>query len=150
MHLIFLWRPFFFVVFVCLCRLVTGIESAVKCLTFKQKPFFLISAIKSAAKCLIFKRRPLFGPLKWWWRAGTLLGLAHRTKKLPTPVVHEHCTKAQSGARVKKVWKSLVYTDGSKPDGRVGAGFIQNTHTTPQNKHFSTLEYTALCSKQKS
>ena len=43
-----------------------------------------------------------------------------------------------------------VYTDGSKLDGRVGAGFSQKTQTTSQNKHFSTLEYTALCSRQKS
>ena len=28
--------------------------------------------------------------------------------------------------------------------------FMQNTQTTPQNKHFSTLEHTAQCSKQKS
>ena len=41
-----------------------------------------------------------------------------------------------------------VYTDGSKPDGRVGASFY--IQTTPQNKHFSTLEFTALYSRQKS
>ena len=33
-----------------------------------------------------------------------------------------------------------VYTDGSKLDGRVGAGFMQNTQTTSQSKHFFTLE----------
>ena len=38
-------------------------------------------------------------------------------------MVHEHCTKAQSRARVKEVWESLVYTDASKSDGRIGAGF---------------------------
>ena len=43
-----------------------------------------------------------------------------------------------------------VYTDGSKLNGRVGAGFMSNTLTTPQNKHFSTLEFAALCFMQKS
>ena len=43
-----------------------------------------------------------------------------------------------------------VYTDGSELDGKVGASFYQNTQSTPQNKHFYTLEFTALCSKQKS
>ena len=42
-----------------------------------------------------------------------------------------------------------VYTDGSKLNGRVGKRlFMPNTQTTPQNKHFSTLEFTALCSRQ--
>ena len=40
-----------------------------------------------------------------------------------------------------------VYTDDSKLDGRVF--FMQNTQTTPRNKHFSTLEFTVLCSRQK-
>ena len=43
-----------------------------------------------------------------------------------------------------------VYTDGSKLDGRVGVGFIEEYPTTPQDKHFSTLEFTVLCSRQKS
>ena len=43
-----------------------------------------------------------------------------------------------------------VYTHGSKLDGRVGAGFMQNIQTTPPNKHFSTLKFTVLCSRQKS
>ena len=43
-----------------------------------------------------------------------------------------------------------VYTDGSKLDVRVGAVFMQNTQTTPQNEHFFTLEYAALRSRQKS
>ena len=43
-----------------------------------------------------------------------------------------------------------VYTDGSKLNRRVGAGFYAEYQTTPQNKHFSTLEFTALCSRQKS
>ena len=43
-----------------------------------------------------------------------------------------------------------VYTGALKLNGRVGAVFMQNTQTTPQNKHFSTLEFTALCSRQKS
>ena len=42
-----------------------------------------------------------------------------------------------------------VDTDGSKQDVRVGAVFMQNIQTTPQNKHFSTLEFTVLCSRQK-
>ena len=43
-----------------------------------------------------------------------------------------------------------VYTDGSKLDRRTGAGFMQNTQTNFHNKHFFTLEHTALCSRQKS
>ena len=43
-----------------------------------------------------------------------------------------------------------VYTDGSKLYGRVDAVFMQNTQTTHQNKHFSTLENIALGSRQKS
>ena len=43
-----------------------------------------------------------------------------------------------------------VYIDGSKLDGRVGAGFMQNTQTTPQASNFFTLEYTALCSSNRS
>ena len=43
-----------------------------------------------------------------------------------------------------------VYTNGWKLHGRVGAGFMQNTQTTPQNKYFSTLEFTVQCSRQKS
>ena len=44
-----------------------------------------------------------------------------------------------------------VYTDGSKLDGIVDAGFYaEYTQTIPQNMHFFTLEYTALCSRQKS
>ena len=43
-----------------------------------------------------------------------------------------------------------LYTNGSKLDGRVGARFAQNTQATPQNNHFSTLEFTVLCFRQKS
>ena len=43
-----------------------------------------------------------------------------------------------------------VYIDGSKLDGRVGAGFYAEYPNNSQNKHFFTLEYTALCSRQKS
>ena len=42
------------------------------------------------------------------------------------------------------------YTDGSKLDGRVGAGFMENTQTTPRTKHFFTLEFTVLCYRQES
>ena len=37
-----------------------------------------------------------------------------------------------------------VYTDGSKLDGRVGAGFYAEYKKTPQNKHFSTVKYTRV------
>ena len=43
-----------------------------------------------------------------------------------------------------------VYADGSKLEGRVGAGFYAKYPNNSQNKHFSTLEYTAPCSRQKS
>ena len=43
-----------------------------------------------------------------------------------------------------------VYTDGSKLDGRVGVGFYAEYPNNSPNKHFFTLEYTALCSRQKS
>ena len=43
-----------------------------------------------------------------------------------------------------------VDTDGSKLDGRVGAGFYAEHPNNSQNKHFFTLEFTALCSRQKS
>ena len=46
-----------------------------------------------------------------------------------------------------------VYIDGSKLDGSVDAGFYAeypNKEATPQNKHFSTLEFTVVCSTQKS
>ena len=43
-----------------------------------------------------------------------------------------------------------IYPGGSKLDGRVGAGFYAEYPTTPQNKHFSALEFPALCSRQKS
>ena len=80
---------------------------------FQQKPFFLVWAIKSAEKYLTLKnaRKPFFGPLKWWWPVETLLGLdvAHRTLKLLSPVVHEHCTKNQNGTPVKKVLELLFY-----------------------------------------
>ena len=42
-----------------------------------------------------------------------------------------------------------VYTDGSKLDGKVGAGFYAEYPNNSQNKHFFTLEFTALSSKQK-
>ena len=61
-----------------LLLLVTVIESAVKCLMFSRKPFFAWSAEMVVAR---------------WNFAGS--GSA-------TPVVHEHCTKAQNGTRVKK------------------------------------------------
>ena len=43
-----------------------------------------------------------------------------------------------------------VYTDGSKLDGRVGAGFYAEYPNNSPNKHFSTLEFTTLYSRQKS
>ena len=44
-----------------------------------------------------------------------------------------------------------VYTDGSKLDGRVGAGFYaEYPNNYPKQAHFFTLEYTARCSRQKS
>ena len=43
-----------------------------------------------------------------------------------------------------------VYTNGSKLNGRVGAAFYAEYPNNSQNKHFSTLEFTALCSGQKS
>ena len=43
-----------------------------------------------------------------------------------------------------------VYADGSKLDGRVGTGFYAEYPNNSQNKHFSTLEFTVLCSRQKS
>ena len=43
-----------------------------------------------------------------------------------------------------------INTDGSKLDGRADAGFYAEYPNSSQNKHFSTLEYTALCSRQKS
>ena len=43
-----------------------------------------------------------------------------------------------------------VYSDGLKLNGKVGAGFYAEHPNNSQNKHFSTLEYTALCSTQKS
>ena len=42
-----------------------------------------------------------------------------------------------------------VYTDGSKLNGKVGAAFYAEYPNNSQNKHFSTLEFTALCSRQK-
>ena len=42
-----------------------------------------------------------------------------------------------------------VYTDGSKLNGRVGAAFYAEYPNNSQNKHFYTLEFTALCSRQK-
>ena len=43
-----------------------------------------------------------------------------------------------------------VYTDGSKLHGRVGAGFhAENPNNSPKLAFF-TLEYTVLCSRQKS
>ena len=43
-----------------------------------------------------------------------------------------------------------VYTDGSKLNGRVGSPFYAEYPNNSPNKHFSTLEFTALCSRQKS
>ena len=43
-----------------------------------------------------------------------------------------------------------VYTDGSKLGGRIGAGFYAEYPNNSQNKHFSALEFTVLCSRQKS
>ena len=43
-----------------------------------------------------------------------------------------------------------VYTDGSKLNGRVGAAFYAEYPNNSQNKHFSTFEFTELCSRQKS
>ena len=43
-----------------------------------------------------------------------------------------------------------IYTDGSKLHERVGAGFYGENPNNSQNKHFLTLEYTTLYSKQKS
>ena len=42
-----------------------------------------------------------------------------------------------------------VYTDGSKLDGRAGAGFYAEYPNNPRNKQFSTFEFTVLCSRQK-
>ena len=58
----FLVETFFLFLFL----LVSTIESAVKCLIFRQKGFFLVNAIKSAVKYLMFTWRPFFfGPLEW-------------------------------------------------------------------------------------
>ena len=43
-----------------------------------------------------------------------------------------------------------VYTDGLKLDGRVGAGFYAEYPNNFPKQAFSTLEFTALCSRQKS
>ena len=43
-----------------------------------------------------------------------------------------------------------VYTDGSKLDERVGAGIYAEYPNNSLKQAFSTLEYTALCSRQKS
>ena len=42
-----------------------------------------------------------------------------------------------------------VYTFGSKLDERAGTGFYAGYLNNSQNKHFFTLDYTALCSRQK-
>ena len=43
-----------------------------------------------------------------------------------------------------------VYTDGSKLNGRVGAAFYAEYPNNSPKQAFSTLEFTALCSRQKS
>ena len=44
-----------------------------------------------------------------------------------------------------------VYTDGSKLNGRVGVAFYaEYPNNSPKTSIFSTLEFTALCSRQKS
>ena len=43
-----------------------------------------------------------------------------------------------------------VYTDGSKLNGRVGAAFYAEYRNNSPKQAFSTLEFTALCSRQKS
>ena len=43
-----------------------------------------------------------------------------------------------------------VYTDGSKLDGRVGAGFYAEYPNNSSKQAFSTLEFIMLCSRQKS
>ena len=44
-----------------------------------------------------------------------------------------------------------VYIDGSKLDGRVGMSFYaEYPNNSPQKKHFFTVEFTVLCSRQKS
>ena len=43
-----------------------------------------------------------------------------------------------------------VYTDGSKLNGRVGAAFHAEYPNNSPKQAFSTLEFTALCSRQKS
>ena len=43
-----------------------------------------------------------------------------------------------------------VYTDGSKLNGRVGAGFYAEYQNNFPKQAFFTLEFTALCSRQKS
>ena len=40
-----------------------------------------------------------------------------------------------------------VYTDGSKLDGRVGAGFFAEYPNNSPKQAFSTLKYIALCSR---
>ena len=41
-----------------------------------------------------------------------------------------------------------VYIDGSKRDGRVGAGFYAENPNNSPKQAFFTLEYIALCSRQ--
>ena len=43
-----------------------------------------------------------------------------------------------------------VYTDGSKLDGRVGAGFYAEYRNNSLHKHFFVLEFMVLCFWQKS
>ena len=43
-----------------------------------------------------------------------------------------------------------VYTDGSKLDGRIGADFYAEYLNNFPKQAFFTLEFTALCSRQKS
>ena len=43
-----------------------------------------------------------------------------------------------------------VYTVGSKLDGSVGAGFYAKYPNNSPKQAFSTLEFTALCFRQKS
>ena len=43
-----------------------------------------------------------------------------------------------------------VYTDGSKLDGGAGAGFYAEYPNNSPKQAFSTLEYTAVCFRQKS
>ena len=75
---------------------------------------------------------------------------AHRIKK--TKVVERNFERQIMGKKNAIRSESVlnqntvkVYTDGSKLNRRVPAGFMQNTQTTPQNKQFFTFEYTALC-----